>query len=64
MNKKVKIKIVLEAEYDLNEEVAYQLLTRLEHQVHNSIHLGMLANYHQNDAALTDVKVSATSEDL
>lgn len=64
MNKKVKIKIVLEVDYDLNEEAVYQLLTRLEHQVYNSVHLGMLANYHRDDAALTDIKISVNSEDI
>lgn len=57
-NKKLKIRAVLDLEFDPNEEHPYEVITRVEHALHRQILLGMFGADHSCDAALTDSKVS------
>lgn len=62
--KKAVVEITLKLEFDLNEEHSYQLVTRLEGDIHNHIAMGMLAAYHPEDACLTNVDMNSVVEEL
>lgn len=62
--KKATVKITLNLEFDLNKEHSYQLVTRLEGDIHSHIAMGMLAAYHSEDASLTNVDINSVVEEL
>lgn len=62
--KKATVKVTLDLEFDLQEEHSYQLVTRLEGNIHHHIAMGMLSADHPEDAILTNVDVSSVVEEL
>lgn len=64
VNEKTKatIRVVLDLEFDLNQEHTYALITRLEGNIHRQIQLGMMSSDHPNDAALVDFKVEVNEK--
>lgn len=64
MKKKATIKITIDLELDLNQEHSYQLVTRLESDLHNHINMGMFAAYHPEDADVTNVDISSVVEEI